>query len=66
MADQQSQTTAKCPKRGYLSGNDWSQCGKSCPMPSSPHYRPSVFPANALREAERQQRLATGDAANAR
>lgn len=27
-----------CPKCGANSGDDWSQCGKSCPMPGSPHY----------------------------
>lgn len=28
-----------CPKCGATSGNDWSQCGGSCPIPFSPHYR---------------------------
>jgi len=27
-----------CPKCGAVSGDDWSQCGGSCPMPGSPHY----------------------------
>lgn len=27
-----------CPKCGATSGDDWSQCGGSCPMPGSPHY----------------------------
>lgn len=25
-----------CPKCKYTSGNDWSQCGGSCPMDSHP------------------------------
>jgi len=29
-----------CPKCSQSSGNDWSQCGRSCPMPHSPYYRP--------------------------
>jgi hypothetical protein len=28
----------KCDKCGVRSGNDWSQCKGSCPMPMSPHY----------------------------
>jgi hypothetical protein len=28
----------ECPKCGYTSGDDWSQCRGSCPMPGSPHY----------------------------
>lgn len=28
----------KCPKCKSTSGNDWSQCGNTCPMPASPHY----------------------------
>lgn len=27
-----------CPKCGHLSGDDWSQCGNSCPMEMSPYY----------------------------
>lgn len=27
-----------CPKCGSTSGNDWSQCSGSCPMPMSPHF----------------------------
>lgn len=27
-----------CPKCGATSGDDWSQCKGSCPMPGSPHY----------------------------
>lgn len=29
----------KCPKCKAKSGNDWSQCGGSCPMTMSPHYK---------------------------
>jgi len=28
----------QCPKCGYLSGDDWSQCKGECPMIGSPHY----------------------------
>ena len=28
----------KCPKCGAVSGDDWSQCKGSCPMPGSPYY----------------------------
>lgn len=31
-----------CPKCGQQSGDDWRQCGGSCPMPGSPHYAPGV------------------------
>jgi hypothetical protein len=27
-----------CPKCGVSSGNDWSQCKGSCPIPVSPYY----------------------------
>lgn len=27
----------KCSKCGARSGDDWKQCGGSCPMPGSPH-----------------------------
>jgi hypothetical protein len=30
-----------CPKCGAESGDDWSQCEGSCPIPASPHYRVS-------------------------
>lgn len=29
----------ECPKCGHTSGDDWRQCGDSCPMPMSPHYK---------------------------
>lgn len=29
----------RCPKCGFNSGDDWSQCEGDCPMPMSPHYR---------------------------
>jgi len=28
-----------CPKCGYPSGDDWSQCKGSCPHPGSPHFK---------------------------
>lgn len=31
-------TPLKCPKCGAFSGDDWSQCQGSCPLPISPHY----------------------------
>lgn len=34
----------KCPKCGWDSGDDWSQCKGSCPMPMSPHYNKSDNP----------------------
>ena len=30
-----------CPKCSAASGDDWAQCGDSCPMPASPHYSPA-------------------------
>lgn len=32
----------QCPKCGALSGDDWSQCGGSCPMTASPYYNESA------------------------
>jgi hypothetical protein len=32
----------RCPKCDATSGNDWSQCDGVCPVPGSPHYRPSI------------------------
>lgn len=31
------ENTMQCPKCGYYSGNDWRQCGGSCPVPGSPY-----------------------------
>lgn len=28
-----------CPKCGAESGDDWSRCEGSCPMPGSPHFK---------------------------
>lgn len=28
----------KCSKCGAVSGDDWEQCGGSCPQPASPHF----------------------------
>jgi hypothetical protein len=33
-----SEKTVTCPKCGHISGDDWSQCDKQCPMPGSPHH----------------------------
>lgn len=33
----------KCPKCKTKSGDDWSQCGGSCPMPMSPYYKRQYF-----------------------
>lgn len=30
--------TTYCPKCLSDSGNDWSQCGRKCPMPMSPYF----------------------------
>ena len=29
----------QCPKCGAVSGDDWSQCNGSCPIPGSPHHK---------------------------
>ena len=29
-----------CPKCKHTSGDDWYQCGSSCPMPMSPCFNP--------------------------
>lgn len=41
-----------CTKCGYRSGDDWSQCGGSCPMPGSPHFNQHLISAETalLRE----------------
>jgi hypothetical protein len=42
-----------CPKCGSTSGNDWSQCKGSCPMPGSPDYdphRPDALTKDELHE----------------
>jgi len=36
-----------CPVCGCASGDDWSQCGSTCPIPGSPHYDPYVDPEQA-------------------
>ncbi len=45
----------ECPRCGYKSGNDWSQCGAWCPMTDSPIYRP---PSIEFAEYERNEPLA--------
>ena len=42
----------QCPKCGALSGDDWSQCGGSCPMPASPYYHESAEHAFAAADGE--------------
>jgi len=40
--------SGQCPKCLMYSGDDWRQCGGSCPMPMSPHYAgPAVIPEPA-------------------
>ena len=34
----------RCPKCLARSGDDWEQCGGSCPMPGSPHYDADYSP----------------------
>jgi hypothetical protein len=31
-----------CPKCDKFSGDDWSQCKGSCPVPGSPHFDESI------------------------
>lgn len=48
----------RCPKCKTTSGDDWSQCQGSCPMPMSPHYDPARYnspDAIARVEAVREQ-----------
>lgn len=33
----------ECPKCGKLSGDDWSQCDKKCPVSISPYYDRETF-----------------------
>lgn len=40
---QQTPGRVSCPKCGATSGNDWTQCGGSCPMLGSPHYKAPVL-----------------------
>ena len=32
----------RCPKCDAVSGDNWSQCEGSCPMPMSPHFDASL------------------------
>lgn len=36
------QPRERCPKCNFTSGDDWKQCGGSCPMPGSPHFKPDA------------------------
>jgi hypothetical protein len=59
----------KCPKCNKISGDDWKQCGTSCPMEGSPFYSPigtfeKIAPEKGLRivitvdeHGKRQSRL---------
>ena len=42
----------QCPKCGALSGDDWSQCGGSCPMTASPYYNESAEHAFTAADGE--------------
>lgn len=37
-----------CSKCGATSGGDWSQCDEHCPLPMSPHYKPSFTEASLV------------------
>ena len=64
-----------CPKCGCNSGDDWSQCRGSCPIPSSPHYKPvpaeqqpvpigggpMIKPPEVVKHPQTGSMLATGD-----
>lgn len=51
-----------CLKCGAISGNDWSQCKGSCPIPASPHFDPHCefisepFPAGGPKAALKRLR----------
>lgn len=49
---------AECPKCRFTSGDDWRQCGGSCPMPGSPHYNPNARRGESLETLERLRRKA--------
>lgn len=41
-----------CPKCGAESGDSWSQCKGSCPMPGSPYYTPDYGNSALIREQD--------------
>lgn len=38
MNNKEKKKFIKCPKCHYISGDDWEQCKKKCPMIMSPYY----------------------------
>jgi hypothetical protein len=36
----------QCSKCKAISGDDWSQCEGSCPIPMSPHYNAEIYMSN--------------------
>ena len=34
-----------CPKCKMPSGDSWSECGRNCPIPGSPHFNEVTFKA---------------------
>lgn len=42
------QKPPQCPKCDATSGDDWTQCGGSCPVRGSPHYDPEAFGLDAV------------------
>lgn len=43
----------QCPKCKAFSGDDWSQCGGSCPLPGTPHYDKNLSEDKTLLTCER-------------
>lgn len=41
-----AQEGERCPKCGSTTGNDWTQCEGSCPMPQSPHFATDAPPVD--------------------
>ena len=46
-----------CTKCGAVSGDDWEQCGGSCPQPASPHFNPQAAEAPAVTRNDRLQHV---------
>ena len=47
----------KCPKCSCTSGDDWSQCAGSCPMPISPHYSGTINVGTAPSKNYRRKKI---------
>jgi hypothetical protein len=48
----------RCPKCKKESGDSWSQCEGSCPMPMSPHYdssRPDALTTEQMLEVYKEE-----------